>query len=351
MLRIFALLMVLGILFVGCQTGQGVILSVPVARDYGDLPNVSVAEAEAAVQAAQAAGGQVGAPYDFFSAVFYLETAKELKSGGDGRGARDYAGLAKAMAEVSQRAGVAAGHVPAESASVDFPALKTEYQALDKTKAIAVAPQLYAHMTAMLSRAEWELAQGPGGRDAGYLAMVKADMAALALQDSDGDGVPDLEDGAPWAPEDMDQFEDEDGVPDLDNDKDGVPDVVDLAPKDPETINRYQDQDGLPDQLPQLDAIRFALGSEHLSTDAAAYLKGLTYFLKDWPDLRLRLSGHCQAQESEARALELSRARAEAVKAKLIEYGVPDSRLTTTFFGASESETTPDCARVDLVLE
>lgn len=348
MLRVIALSIMAGALLVGCQTGQSAILTVPVARDYGDLPSVSVAQAEEAVRAAQAACGQVSAPYDFFSAVFYLEAARELS----GRGARDYAGLAKAMAETAQRAGVASGHAPGDIAVGDFSTLKAEYHSLDKSRASAVAPQLYAHMTAMLSRAERELETGGAGhRGAGYMAMVKADMAALALQDSDADGVPDLEDGAPWAPEDMDHFQDEDGAPDPDNDKDGVPDAVDLAPDEPETLNRYQDKDGAPDEYPALQSVSFARGSDRLSTEAAAYLLGMTHFIKDWPNVRLRLSGHCHPQESETRALELSRARAEAVKAKLIEYGVPEAQLTTTFFGAAAPETGADSARVDLALE
>jgi len=45
----------------------------------------------------------------------------------------------------------------------------------------------------------------------------------------------------------MDGFEDNDGCPDLDNDKDGIPDKQDKCPNEPETLNGYKDDDGCPD--------------------------------------------------------------------------------------------------------
>lgn len=51
--------------------------------------------------------------------------------------------------------------------------------------------------------------------------------------DFDGDGVPNGVDGAPTEAEDIDGFEDGDGVPDPDNDGDGVPDVDDRCPMEP----------------------------------------------------------------------------------------------------------------------
>lgn len=45
--------------------------------------------------------------------------------------------------------------------------------------------------------------------------------------DNDGDGILDVDDGAPFEPEDKDGFEDGDGIPDPDNDGDGVLDEDD----------------------------------------------------------------------------------------------------------------------------
>ncbi len=66
-------------------------------------------------------------------------------------------------------------------------------------------------------------------------------------KDSDGDGLNDDVDQCPKDPEDFDDFQDEDGCPDLDNDADGLADKVDECPNDPEDKDGYQDEDGCPD--------------------------------------------------------------------------------------------------------
>ncbi|MBI2373989.1 MAG: OmpA family protein [Deltaproteobacteria bacterium] len=66
-------------------------------------------------------------------------------------------------------------------------------------------------------------------------------------EDRDGDGIPDVDDQCPDDPEDPDEFEDEDGCPELDNDKDLVPDLRDGAPLDPEDRDQFEDEDGVPD--------------------------------------------------------------------------------------------------------
>ena len=49
-------------------------------------------------------------------------------------------------------------------------------------------------------------------------------------------------------PEDVDQFEDEDGCPDPDNDRDTLLDTVDKCPNDPEDFDAFEDEDGCPDK-------------------------------------------------------------------------------------------------------
>jgi len=66
-------------------------------------------------------------------------------------------------------------------------------------------------------------------------------------KDSDGDGIPDRIDKDPTHAEDFDNFQDEDGAPDLDNDQDGIPDKIDQAPLQPEDHDGYMDNDGIPD--------------------------------------------------------------------------------------------------------
>ncbi len=68
-----------------------------------------------------------------------------------------------------------------------------------------------------------------------------------SIGDRDGDGIKDDVDQCPDDPEDFDDFEDEDGCPDLDNDKDGIPDVDDQCPNEPEDKDGIEDEDGCPD--------------------------------------------------------------------------------------------------------
>ncbi len=65
--------------------------------------------------------------------------------------------------------------------------------------------------------------------------------------DNDGDGIPDTRDKCPNEAEDRDNFQDDDGCPDLDNDGDGIPDAKDKCPNQPELRNGFEDEDGCPE--------------------------------------------------------------------------------------------------------
>jgi OOP family OmpA-OmpF porin len=76
--------------------------------------------------------------------------------------------------------------------------------------------------------------------------------------DRDGDGYKDDVDKCPDDPEDFDNFEDQDGCPDLDNDQDGIPDTQDKCPNDPGPRENQgcpfnavhdRDGDGIPDDI------------------------------------------------------------------------------------------------------
>jgi len=72
-------------------------------------------------------------------------------------------------------------------------------------------------------------------------------------KDNDADGLLDRQDRCPLEPEDEDGYQDSDGCPDPDNDKDGILDVSDRCPNEAESNNGYQDEDGCPDSEPILD--------------------------------------------------------------------------------------------------
>jgi OmpA-OmpF porin, OOP family len=84
----------------------------------------------------------------------------------------------------------------------------------------------------------------PGPKETGGCPVAK---------DTDGDGIPDDIDRCPLDPEDKDGFQDEDGCPDPDNDGDGIVDKADACPNEPGPLEnrgcpiRDQDGDGVPD--------------------------------------------------------------------------------------------------------
>jgi outer membrane protein OmpA-like peptidoglycan-associated protein len=85
------------------------------------------------------------------------------------------------------------------------------------------------------------------------LELIGAGALVAATLDSDGDGLVDEADRCPVQPEDFDDFEDEDGCPELDNDQDGVVDGQDRCPLEAETPNGIDDDDGCPDVAPDAD--------------------------------------------------------------------------------------------------
>ncbi len=70
---------------------------------------------------------------------------------------------------------------------------------------------------------------------------------APVANDFDSDGIPDRMDECPYDAEDIDQFQDADGCPDLDNDADDILDINDECPNDAEDYNQFKDEDGCPD--------------------------------------------------------------------------------------------------------
>ncbi len=84
----------------------------------------------------------------------------------------------------------------------------------------------------------------PGPQETGGCPIAK---------DTDGDGIPDDIDRCPLDAEDFDGFQDEDGCPDPDNDGDGIVDKADACPNEPGPIENHgcpikdTDGDGVPD--------------------------------------------------------------------------------------------------------
>ena len=199
-------------------------------------------------------------------------------------------------------------------------------------------------------------------------------QAPPANPDPDGDGIAGAADKCPDVAEDKDGFEDEDGCPDPDNDKDGIPDAQDKCPNQPETVNGiddedgcpetdpdgdgilgsrdkcpdepetkngYKDDDGCPDEVPQavkkftgvIEGINFKTGQATILPGSYPILDRAVAVLKEYPDIRIEISGHTDSRGKADYNRDLSQRRADAVKVYFIGKGIETSRLTTVGYG------------------
>ena len=209
--------------------------------------------------------------------------------------------------------------------------------------------------------------------------------------DADGDGILDEKDSCPQQPEDLDGFEDEDGCPDPDNDKDGLPDAqdacpmeaelfngtddtdgcpekdtdgdgiidpLDKCPDEAETYNGKDDEDGCPDGKARVTLINteiriyeevfFVSGKATIQKRSFVLLDTVAAVLKQNPQVtRLRVEGHTDDVGKDSANLELSRARAAAVREHLIARGIDPERLTSQGYG----EERPRCEQMATLLE
>lgn len=157
--------------------------------------------------------------------------------------------------------------------------------------------------------------------------------------DRDGDGRTDATDKCPDEP-----AQTADGCVDRDQDKDGIPDDVDKCPDQSETFNGFQDQDGCPDEVPAaikkfsgvIRGIQFATNSADITPGSKPLLDEAAKVLKEYPELKLEISGHTDTQGLRDHNVDLSKRRADSVKAYLVEQGVEAERLQTRGAGPDE---------------
>jgi outer membrane protein OmpA-like peptidoglycan-associated protein len=186
-------------------------------------------------------------------------------------------------------------------------------------------------------------------------------------KDSDDDGFLDSVDKCPEVPgvapdgcppkdRDRDGFLDEvdkcpeepgvepDGCPIRDSDGDQILDPDDQCPDEPETRNGYQDTDGCPDEVPQqvvkftgvIRGIYFQTGSDQIQKKSEPTLSEAAKILTDFPDVKIEISGHTDNIGDRDYNLDLSRRRAESVKAYFISRGIAGERIRTRGAGPDE---------------
>lgn len=127
----------------------------------------------------------------------------------------------------------------------------------------------------------------------------------------------------------------------------------DECPTELETPNGYLDRDGCPDEYPPdvqrmltlHDAFRFPpvstrnlRDSVRLSRQARAAAREIAAVLRAYPDMRIELSGHLDAEEQRAyfHRSGLGGYRTAAVRAVLIAEGIAEHHIETRSAGADE---------------
>jgi outer membrane protein OmpA-like peptidoglycan-associated protein len=81
------------------------------------------------------------------------------------------------------------------------------------------------------------------------------------------------------------------------------------------------------------DNLWFDSGSSTLSPNSPAVLDNIAAILNAYPDVRLRIAGYTDSTGTEEGHIDLSRARAENVKAELVARGISAERLTAEGLG------------------
>jgi outer membrane protein OmpA-like peptidoglycan-associated protein len=173
---------------------------------------------------------------------------------------------------------------------------------------------------------------------------AKVDSRGCSI-DSDGDGVADNLDKCPDTPHGT--RVNKDGCPVVeDSDGDGVPDDKDKCPDTPRGTK--VDAQGCvlvaaaaaaPALLPEakkslvLEGVNFDTNSSHLKAESAATLDKVAEGLKGNPDVRVEIGGHTDAQGDDAHNMQLSRDRANSVRAYLLDKGVSPVQLEAKGYG------------------
>ncbi|MEO8822424.1 MAG: OmpA family protein [Ginsengibacter sp.] len=82
--------------------------------------------------------------------------------------------------------------------------------------------------------------------------------------------------------------------------------------------------------------ILFDVNKSSIKPESMGALNEIAKLLKDHKDLNFEIDGHTDSDGNDDTNMKLSLSRSEAVKAKLVDMGIDDSRLTTKGFGESK---------------
>ena len=160
--------------------------------------------------------------------------------------------------------------------------------------------------------------------------------------DTDGDGLLDKDDKCP----DLAGPKENDGCPYTDTDGDGVLDKDDECPATPGPVENK----GCPvieEEVAEIlqtafDNLEFQSGKDVIKEESKPSLSELAEVLLKKTEWKLQIAGHTDNVGNDQNNLVLSKKRAEAVKAFMVEKGIDESRLSTLFFGETQPIDTND---------
>jgi len=188
-----------------------------------------------------------------------------------------------------------------------------------KTESKAFMEEIAAEMGCGFSVAADDIATSEGMED--FVRKV------FFARDSDGDGVPDDEDECPGTPPGIEV----DAVGCAgDSDGDGVTDDIDVCLGTPK--GAIVDQRG----CWVVKGVKFDYKKWDVKPQFNTNLDNIISVLKNTQDLKIRVEGHTDNIGSEKYNLNLSKKRAESIKAYLVKKGIEESRITSMGHGFSK---------------
>ena len=188
-----------------------------------------------------------------------------------------------------------------------------------KTESKAFMEEIAAEMGCGFSVAADDIATSEGMED--FVRKV------FFARDSDGDGVPDDEDECPGTPPGIQV----DAVGCAgDSDGDGVTDDIDVCLGTPK--GAIVDQRG----CWVVKGVKFDYKKWDVKPQFNTNLDNIISVLKNTPGLKIRVEGHTDNIGSEKYNLNLSKKRAESIKAYLVGKGIEESRITSMGHGFSK---------------
>ncbi|WP_293370333.1 OmpA family protein [Nevskia sp.] len=122
----------------------------------------------------------------------------------------------------------------------------------------------------------------------------------------------------------------------VDSDGDTIEDAMDQCGSTPKGLKVDATGCMLPGQLLELRGVTFEANEAKLRPNAQSVLDVIARGMVSQPSLKVEIAGHSALTGSATENLELSQARADSVRAYLIEKGVSESQLTAVGYGKKQ---------------